>query len=229
MRLFMAITLLIAAFSAVQSLEAQPPGERGRGGRPSNGGPPDREPQGGRGDSSALIEKMLSLDANGDRILTIAEVNDLRLEALLKRADKNSDGNITVEELTVLFTVEAAQGRSNPRGGAEGNSGGQGREGYGGPVGPPGFGGPGRGMRRPGEILPPFMQDELQLTEAQRLEITALQTDVDARLKKILNEDQLQRLSQPPGPPQGRGPGQSGPSGPSGANSGRNGNRPPQE
>ncbi len=227
MRLFIIGTLLLAAFCAVQSLDAQPPGERERGGGPPNGGPPDRGPQGGIGDPSAAIEKMLSLDANGDRILTIAEVNDTRLDNLLKRADKNSDGNITVEEMTVLFTAEAAQGRNSPRGGPGGDAGGPGREGYGGSGGPPGFGGPGRGMRRPGEFLPPFMQDELQLTEAQRTEITALQMDVDARLKKILTEEQLKKLSQRPGPPQGRGPGNPGQGGP--PDGGRNGNRPPQE
>ena len=240
MRPFIICTLSLAAFCAVQSLEAQPPGERpqgerGPGGGPPNGGPPGRGPQGGSVDPSAAVEKIMTLDVNGDHMLTIAEVKDARLENLLKRADKNSDGNVTVEELTDEFTAEAAQSRNSRGGGPGGGFGGPGESGYGNPGGfggPPGFGGPGRGMRRPGEILPPFMLEELQLNEAQRTEMAALQTDVDARLKKILTEEQMQQLSQRPRPPQGRGPGnpdQGGPPGDRPPGGGRGGNRPPSE
>lgn len=142
------------------------------------------------------------------------------------------------QNLQHCFRADAEQiraTRSGPGGpGGPGVGGpGPGGAGFGGPGGPgfdgPGnFGGRGRGMRRPGEILPPFLQDQLQLSEAQRSEIATLQSEVDARLKKILSEEQLQRMAQPPGPPQGAGPGNPGPGGPP-VGGGRNGNRPLQE
>ncbi|HVA47764.1 MAG TPA: hypothetical protein VNH11_15455 [Pirellulales bacterium] len=86
--------------------------------------------------------------------------------------------------------------------------------GFGPPPGPPG------GRPRPGEVLPRFVQDELKLTRRQRAQLEKLQADVDARLAKILTEEQLQRVSQmrdrgpggpPPGGPPPGGPGRFGP------------------
>jgi len=60
----------------------------------------------------------------------------------------------------------------------------------GGPGGPGGLGKP----PRPGQILPPFVQETLKLTDAQKKQLDELQTDVDARLGKILTDDQKQQL-----------------------------------
>jgi Spy/CpxP family protein refolding chaperone len=68
-------------------------------------------------------------------------------------------------------------------------------------------GGPGpRGMFRPGQILPGPLQDQLRLTKEQKEELDKLQKDVDAKLKKLLTEEQqkmLERFSGPPGGPRG--------------------------
>jgi hypothetical protein len=74
----------------------------------------------------------------------------------------------------------------------------------------PGFGG---GIpSTPGRVLSSFQQERLKLTDEQKRQVDDLQTDVDARLKKILTEDQQKTLRErptglrPPGAP-GRGPG----------------------
>jgi spore coat protein CotH len=90
-----------------------------------------------------------------------------------------------------------------------------------------GFGPPGGvrfGPPRPGEILPPPLQDALQLTEDQKKQLAELQKETDARLDKVLNDEQraeLKRMREGnvivvgpggPGGPPGFGPG--GPGGP---------------
>jgi spore coat protein CotH len=68
------------------------------------------------------------------------------------------------------------------------------------PAGGPGFGPPGGGfimMRpNPGEVLPPPLQDVLQLTEEQKKKLAELQKDVDAKLEKLLTEDQRKQLKE---------------------------------
>ncbi len=89
--------------------------------------------------------------------------------------------------------------------------------------GPGGFGGPGGGPSQAGQVLPSFLQEQLKLTEAQRLQLAELQSEVDARLAKLLTAKQQQQLQQsgqgggpggfgPPGDPGGFGP----PAGPRG-------------
>ncbi len=64
----------------------------------------------------------------------------------------------------------------------------------------------------PGQILPPFVRDSLELTEEQIAQLDELQRNVDARLAEILTEQQRQQLRQPPGPGGPGGPdGQGGP------------------
>ena len=41
-----------------------------------------------------------------------------------------------------------------------------------------------------GQILPVFVQDQLKLTDAQKKELAAMQKDVDAKLEKLLTDDQ---------------------------------------
>jgi spore coat protein CotH len=105
------------------------------------------------------------------------------------------------------------------------------------PAGGPGFGGPGGGMffrgPPPGEVLPPPIQDMLQLTDAQKKQLAELQKDVDAKLEKMLTDDQKKQLKdlkdRGPGGPGGPvifpgGPG-GGPGGPGGGPGGMGGGR----
>lgn len=179
------------------------------------------------GDDS-LISRMMAFDSNKDGKLTKEEVTDERLSRLFDRADANHDGVVTRQELTALAAREPAGGRG----------------GFGGPGGPGGFGPPGGGPGgfmggppRPGQILPPMLRNRLELTDEQSKQVDALQKEVDARLDKILNEDQRQMLKEMrergPGGPGGFGPppggfGPGGPGGgPGGPDGGPGGFRPP--
>ena len=82
-----------------------------------------------------------------------------------------------------------------------------------------GFPGKGPGAFGPpplGQILPVFVQDQLKLTDAQKKELEAMQKDLDAKLEKLLTEDQRKALKEmkergprpggfPGGPPPGPG------------------------
>lgn len=192
---------MIVAFGIAGAIQAQPPGRPGRG-------------QGDGNSVEAALKKLQSLDTDGDGKIVIADVKDQRLQPLLKRADADGDGTVTKEELTAQVTKESANvsraGGVRPAGGPGGPGGGPGGPGAGGPGGPGGGPGGFGGPPQPGQVLPPFLQDELQLTEAQRRELQELQKDVDSRLGKILTSDQQQQLRQM----QTRGPG--GPGGPGG-------------
>jgi hypothetical protein len=90
----------------------------------------------------------------------------------------------------------------------------------GGPGGPGGRGGPGggRGFPAPGAILPPFVQDFLELTPVQKKELDALQKEADAQLDALLTPEQRKqwqamRAGGPPGGPGGPGGGPGGPPG----------------
>lgn len=193
--------------------------------------PPRRGRDQRRGGSDELvaasIERMMQFDTDQDGKLTKAEVADQRLASLFDRGDADHDGVLTKEELTALFKREAAllQSGGPAFGGPPQRFGGPGRRGPddggpdsrrpggpggGGPGGRGGFGPPG-GFPRPGEVLPRFVQDELQLTRRQRAQLEKLQADVDARLAKILTDEQRERLSElrdrGPGGPADRGPG----------------------
>jgi hypothetical protein len=62
--------------------------------------------------------------------------------------------------------------------------------------GPGGFGGGPFGPPRPGQILPPFLQDMLKLTDAQRKEVEGLQKEISGKLDKILSEDQKKQFTE---------------------------------
>ena len=55
--------------------------------------------------------------------------------------------------------------------------------------------------------MPRFLQDELQLTRRQRAQLEKLQADVDARLARILTDEQREQLAElrdrAPGRPSG--------------------------
>lgn len=198
-------------------LYAQPP----RGDRGGNAG----------GGADAAVARLMAFDADKDGKLSKDELGDTRLTALFQRADGNQDGFVTKEELTGQLTKEAAA-LGNDRGGPGGFGTGPGGPG-GGSGGGPGFGGP----PAPGTILPPFLQDELRLSEEQKKQLSDLQKEVDTKLGQILSREQRQQLSEManrgprgfggPGGPGGPG-GNRGPGGP-GGDRGPGGNRPPPD
>ncbi|WLD13080.1 EF-hand domain-containing protein [Planctellipticum variicoloris] len=215
-KLWLASCLTVLAVSPVFAQPGPPPG--GRGGPPGDRGPGQRS---GGNVAQASLEKLFQLDADKDGKLTKDEVADSRLQNLFARADADQDGNVTREEATALFEKEAQTfGRGGPGGpGGFGPPGGE----------PQGFGGPGlAGPPRPGQILPPFLHDALELSDKQREELQELQKEVDARLEKILSADQRRMLSEmtPRGP---GGPGFGGPRGPGQRGPGPRGGRPPGE
>src|SRR5262245_22464611 len=67
-----------------------------------------------------------------------------------------------------------------------------------------GFGGGGRGPRggrggffpQPGQILSPFTQDQLNVTDKQKKQIQELQKEVDTKLGKIFTDDQNKQLKE---------------------------------
>jgi len=63
-------------------------------------------------------------------------------------------------------------------------------------VGPPGFGGPGAfgAPPRPGQILPPFVQDLLKMTPEQKEQLEQLQRQAEGNLNLILKEEQRKQL-----------------------------------
>jgi hypothetical protein len=146
-----------------------------------------------------LVARMMAFDADKDGSLTRAEVTDARLVRLFDRADANKDGVVTRAELTSLAAQEPPAGRGGPPGGFGGPPGGRG-----------GF--MGGGPPRPGEVLPPMLQERLRLTAEQKAQVEALQKEVDAKLDKILSAEQKGQLKEMRqrgpggfGPPGGRG------------------------
>jgi Spy/CpxP family protein refolding chaperone len=130
-----------------------------------------------------------------------------------------------------LLAVASLGTAQPPEGGKEGPKGGKGDKGPGGKGGRD-FGKGGRFGPPPiGQVLPPFVQDQLKLTDAQKKELESIQKDVDAKLNKLLTDDQKQMLKQM----RERGPGGFGPKGPGGPGGfpgekgGKGGNPPPKK
>jgi YHYH protein len=92
-------------------------------------------------------------------------------------------------------------GSGGPGGGGPGGGrvpGSQGdRQGTRGEQGPGGMGRPG-GPPRPGQLLPDFLRQQLDLNDEQQKQVTELQEMVDEQLKEILTEEQLEQLNAPP-------------------------------
>src|SRR5579863_7150683 len=158
MRNILGVTLVAGFCLAAVGALAQPPG----GSR--------RDDSAGSADS--FIARLFAYDANSDGKLSKTELTDKRLQPLFDRADADHDGVVSKQELQALYEREslaqAGDGRGGPPGGrprgggrpcGSGDQGGLGR----------GFGGPGMGRPpRPGEIMPTFLQDRLELTEQQK-------------------------------------------------------------
>jgi hypothetical protein len=174
-----------------------------------------------------IVVKMMAFNKKKDGKLTKDEVTDERLHRLFDQADANKDGVVTKEELMALAAKLAAEAPQGGRGGP----GGRGPGGDGGPGGPGGRGGFGR-PPQPGQVLPPFLVDQLKLTDEQKKQLDALQKDVDARLAKILTDEQKKQLKELADNPGRGGPGGRGPGGRGGPGGGRGpgggGERPPE-
>ena len=163
-----------------------------------------QRPEGGRGaasgsaDAADLVARMMAFDKDQDGKLARSEVTDARLLRVFDRADADHDGAVTRNELTALAAREAADDRGfPPRRGGPGPGGGM--------MGPP--------PPRPGEILPPNLQQRLGLNADQRAQLAELQREVDSKLATILNDQQQAELKAMQlrgpgrdGPPGGRGP-----------------------
>jgi hypothetical protein len=144
-------------------------------------------------------------------------VTDVRLHRLFDLADTNKDGVVTREELIALAAkLEAEIGPGGPGGKGPKGKGGfddpdkKGPKGKGGfddfdkkgpkDKGPGGFDHPdkkgpkGKGPPRPGQILPIFVQDQLNLSSDQRKQLDTLQKEVDTKLGKILTDEQQSQL-----------------------------------
>lgn len=73
-----------------------------------------------------------------------------------------------------------------------------GKKGPGDKKGPPGF--------QLGSVLPPHVQQELNLSEAQLQKIRALENEVRGKLERILSTEQIQKIRELKGPPRKEGP-----------------------
>lgn len=215
------------------SLRGGPQGGQQGGGF---GGGPIAGGGGGQGNCQSMVDKVMSMDSNGDGTLTANEVQDPRLQGMMSVADVDADGVVTQDELRNMFTQQMAQ-QGEFRGGPGGPPGfGGGEFGEGGPGrgpggrgpdgrGPGGMGSEGRGPGGPphsGELMPSFIQDELELTEEQRSRLAELQKAVDKKIQGILTKEQRARYKEmlmrgpggPGGGPGGPGGGGRGPGGP---------------
>lgn len=70
--------------------------------------------------------------------------------------------------------------------------------------GPPGSPGPG-GPPRPGQLVMPFLQDQLKLTAEQKKQLGEFQNELTAKLEKLLTDEQKEQLRRPPDGGPGRG------------------------
>ena len=236
MRSLLRIALALAGAAALLSwAAAQPPV-----GRPAD------EPKDKAKDYSnaPLVVRMMAFDKKKDGKLTKDEVTDERLQRLFDQADANKDGVVTKDELMALaakLDTEAPARREGPdprdrdnpppppRGDRDNPPPPRGDrepppDGPGGPGGPPPGGPCGRfGPPRPGTIFPMFLRDALKLTDDQKKQLDDLQKDVDAKLDKILTDDQRKQLKEmrpPRGPGSPGGPGDGPPRGPGGPGDG---------
>lgn len=205
-----------------------------QGGVPQKGGPQRGGPQGGgqqgggfgggpiaggggAGNCQSMMDKVMTMDFNGDGMLTANEVQDPRLQGMMSVADVDANGVVTQDELRNMFMQRLAQ-QGDFGGGPPGFGGGEfGGEGPG--RGPGGFGpggrGPGGAPPQLGELMPGFIQDELELSEEQRSRLVELQKAVDKKILSILSKEQRVRYKemqlrgpegQGGGPAGGRGP-----------------------
>jgi Spy/CpxP family protein refolding chaperone len=98
-----------------------------------------------------------------------------------------------------------------------------------GPGGKGGFGGGFGGFGRPGQIMSPFIQDQLKLSEEQKTQVAALQKETDEKLDKILTEEQRKQYKEMRERGPGGGFGKGGFGGGKGGPGGGKGKEPPKK
>ncbi len=183
---FVMIAFAAVLLAVLAPLQAQP-----EGGKKGN-----KKGAGGNETAAQFADKVMAFNKAKDGKLTKAELTDTRLLGLFDRADANKDGVVTREELEALHARESAGGGDkgdfgDKKGKGPKDQGPEGKKGK-------GFGGP------PGQVLPPFLLDALNLTDTQRKNLASLQREVDSRLESILTSDQramLRGLGDKKGPP----------------------------
>ncbi|MBM4069614.1 MAG: spore coat protein CotH [Planctomycetes bacterium] len=161
--------------------------------------------QPGGGFATLLVKPILAaLDKNDDGKLSKDEVL-AGVKKFFTDLDKDENGSITEAQLAEGLNRIFPQPKGFPGGpgGPGGFPGGKDPGGFpggpggpgAGPGGPGGFpGGPPGGLPRPGEILPGFLQQQLKLTAEQRKELEKLQKEIEAKLDKLLTEEQRKTL-----------------------------------
>ena len=179
-------------------------------------GPDDRPQRRGRETRTAptvenIVARMMAFDKNKDGQLTKDEITDPRLMRVFERADANHDGIVTRDEMSALakkMMAEMGSSRGGPGGGGpDGDDGPGGGPGGGGFGGPRGFGfGPPPPRRKPGEVLPAELQNDLDLTADQKAKVAELQKEVIVKMDKILTEKQKAAALKTIGPRDGDRP-----------------------
>ena len=180
MRLASKLLILAVCLAIATSLSpAQPP--KGKKGDDFKGGP-----KGGMSDEALvddIVNRMMAFDKNKDGKLTREEITDARLLRLFDRADANKVGVLTRDELVTVAKQMVADlaseggGKGGPGGGKGGPGGGKGpppggKKGGPGGFGPDGGGPPKDGMQmQPGQLIAPFMQDILKLSDEQKKQV----------------------------------------------------------
>ncbi len=161
-----------------------PPGG-GPGGRPG-GGPGGF---GGFGPGNTIASAIVKrADKDKDGKVTLDELI-AAAESLFKEADKDKKGKLEEKEIVTAINLLSPPPAFNPGGG----------------FGPGGFGAP----PQPGQVLGQNIQDQLKLTSEQKKQLEELQKDVEGRLGKILTDEQKKQLKEI----RERGPGGFGPGG----------------
>ncbi len=224
------IVLATAALLAPALALAQPPGP------PDDGPPPPRRrhsaPSEGNGDDQPRRPGHRSWPRSTP--IATASLSPEEIQnavAAFKKLDRNHDGTLDRSEL---------EPRGANMGGPDGPPGGQPRGGrFGGPPpigpdGPPPDGPPrGAGPARPaiGRVLPPFVREELSLSDRQQKQIADIASSVKSKLESILTPRQLrqlrERIATGPGGPGFGGPGGRGRAEPPGAGAPDDDNDPP--
>jgi Spy/CpxP family protein refolding chaperone len=188
------MVVLAAILVSAAPTPAQPPGgDRRPGDEPGRRRPGSerRPPQPGRL-IPGFLEEQLKLTAEQKK-----QIEGLQKEVddKIKEAQIKLDKILTAEQKKTLQAMRERGGRPGRPGGPAGGPDSPGRRPNGPPAAPsgppPGFEG---GPPRPGQVLPSFLQERLKLTTEQRKQIEELQKDMDAKLNKILTEEQKQEL-----------------------------------
>lgn len=126
-----------------------------------------------------------------------------------------------VGAMLAVASFSTAQPPAGGKGGQPGGQPGKGGDKGGDKGGFPGGGKGGFGMKGGpalGQVMPTFVQDQLKLTDAQKKDVEAIQKEIDAKIEKLLTDEQkkLYKEMKERGPGGRGGPG--GPGGPPGGN-----------